>query len=89
MAPVIEALRREMDLPLSVDTTKGAVALAAVAAGADFINDISGLQFDPEMAAAASDCGAGLFLMHTRGRPAEMQQRYLVTRIWWARSWST
>ena len=74
VAPVIELIRREMDLPLSVDTTKGAVALAAVEAGADFINDVSGLRFDPQMAAAASDCGAGLFLMHTRGRPAEMQR---------------
>ncbi len=74
VVPVIEALRRESALPLSVDTTKAAVARAAVAAGAEFINDVSGLQFDPEMAGAAAASGAGLFLMHTRGRPERMQQ---------------
>ena len=71
--PVIEALRRDIDIPLSLDTTKSAVALAAVAAGAEFVNDISGLSFDPAMAAAVAAGGAGLFVMHTRGRPATMQ----------------
>ena len=71
--PVIETLRREMDLPLSVDTYKSSVAAEAVAAGANFINDISGLQFDPGMAETVSSSGAGLFLMHTRGRPRDMQ----------------
>ena len=74
VAPVIEALRRELALPLSVDTSKAAVARAAMTAGAEFINDISGLRFDPEMAATAATTGAGLFLMHTRGRPEQMQQ---------------
>jgi dihydropteroate synthase len=74
VTPVIEALRRELGLPLSVDTNKAVVARAAVAAGADFINDISGLRFDAQMAAAAAESGAGLFLMHTRGRPGQMQQ---------------
>ncbi|HXV22219.1 MAG TPA: dihydropteroate synthase [Desulfuromonadales bacterium] len=73
VVPVIEALRREVALPLSVDTSKAAVASASVAAGAEFINDISGLRFDPEMAATAAATGAGLFLMHTRGRPDQMQ----------------
>jgi dihydropteroate synthase len=73
VAPVIEALRREVALPLSVDTSKAAVALASMTAGAEFINDISGLRFDPEMAATAATTGAGLFLMHTRGRPDQMQ----------------
>ena len=71
--PVIEALRREVPLPLSIDTTKSAVALAAVAAGADFVNDVSGLGFDPAMAAAVAQCHAGLVVMHTRGRPESMQ----------------
>lgn len=71
---IIELLGREFDLPLSIDTSKSAVAKEAVAAGADFINDISGLSFDPEMAATAAGNGAGLFLMHTRGRPDRMQQ---------------
>ncbi|WP_432822743.1 dihydropteroate synthase [Trichloromonas sp.] len=73
VVPVIEALSREVSCPLSVDTTKSVVAAAAVAAGADFINDISGLMFDPAMAAVAADNGSGLFLMHTRGRPETMQ----------------
>lgn len=71
--PTIEALRAETDLPLSIDTNKAVVAREAVRAGASFINDISGLNFDPEMAGVAAASGAGLFLMHTRGRPAVMQ----------------
>jgi len=71
--PVIEALRREVSLPLSIDTAKSAVALAAVAAGVEFVNDISGLTFDPLMAAAVAQCNAGLVVMHTRGRPETMQ----------------
>jgi dihydropteroate synthase len=71
--PVIEALRREVPLPLSIDTTKAAVAQAAVTAGADFVNDISGLSFDPAMAATVAHSRAGLVIMHTRGAPATMQ----------------
>ena len=71
--PVIEALHRNVPVPLSIDTNKSAVALAAVAVGADFINDISGLTFDPAMAGAVAGSGAGLFVMHTRGRPTVMQ----------------
>jgi dihydropteroate synthase len=74
VVPVIERLRCEVDLPLSVDTTKAAVAREAIAAGANFVNDISGLNFDAEIATVAAETGAGLFLMHTRGRPQEMQQ---------------
>ncbi len=72
--PVIEKLRCETAIPISIDTTKADVAAAAIAAGANFINDISGLQFDPQMAKTAAATGAGLFLMHTRGRPEVMQQ---------------
>jgi dihydropteroate synthase len=73
VVPVIEALRRTLPTPLSIDTSKSAVAQAAVAAGADFVNDISGLKFDPAMAATVAASGAGLFVMHTRGRPEIMQ----------------
>ncbi len=73
--PVIEGLRSKTDLPISIDTTKAEVAAAAVAAGADFVNDISGLHFDSEMAAVVAESGAGLFVMHTSGRPEVMQQR--------------
>lgn len=72
--PVIEGLRQETDLPLSIDTSKALVAGAALAAGANFINDISGLRFDPKMSTVAAETGAGLFLMHTSGRPEVMQQ---------------
>lgn len=74
VVPVIEALRTETDLPISIDTSKAAVARAAMAAGANFINDISGLTFDVKMAEVAAETSAGLFLMHTRGRPEVMQQ---------------
>ncbi len=72
--PVIENLRREIDRPLSIDTTKSGVARQALAAGADFVNDISGLAFDPDMARTVADAQAGLIVMHTRGRPDVMQQ---------------
>lgn len=71
--PVVELLAREIDFPLSVDTYKSAVAKAALAAGASFVNDVSGLRFDPDMAAVVASAGAGLFLMHTRGTPQAMQ----------------
>ncbi len=74
VVPVIEKLRRKTDLPISIDTNKASVARAAMAAGANFINDISGLMFDPQMAGVAAETSAGLFLMHTRGRPDVMQQ---------------
>ena len=73
VVPLITALNREFDVPLSIDTSKALVATAAVEGGADFINDISGLSFDPQMAQAVAFSGAGLFVMHTRGRPDEMQ----------------
>lgn len=75
VVPVIERIRTESELPISIDTTKAAVAAAAMAAGANFINDISGLQFDPRMAEVAAEYAAGLFLMHTSGRPGVMQQQ--------------
>ena len=72
--PVITQLRNETDIPLSIDTTKNVVAREAVLAGVNYINDISGLKFDPAMADVAAETGAGLFLMHTRGTPREMQK---------------
>jgi dihydropteroate synthase len=71
--PVIEALSRELVLPLSVDTSKSEVAAAAVDAGADFVNDVSGLTFDAQMADVVAARNAGLVIMHTRGRPDIMQ----------------
>lgn len=72
--PVIEKLGRELGLPLSIDTSKSVVAREAVAAGAEFVNDVSGLTFDDEMAGVVAAAGAGLIVMHTRGRPEVMQR---------------
>ena len=65
--PVIEALAQKVSIPLSVDTTKAEVARAALAAGAEIVNDISGLRFEPEVGDAVAGAGAGLVLMHSRG----------------------
>ncbi|HEV3470601.1 MAG TPA: dihydropteroate synthase [Pyrinomonadaceae bacterium] len=67
VVPLIEALAARLAVPLSVDTTKAAVARAALAAGAEIVNDISGLRFDPPLADEAARAGAGLVLMHSRG----------------------
>lgn len=72
--PVIEALTGQLSVPISVDTWKSAVADAALSAGAEIINDISGLGFDPTLAEVVARHRAGLVLMHTRGTPQQMQQ---------------
>jgi dihydropteroate synthase len=69
---VVERLVREVGLPVSVDTRRSAVARAAVEAGAEIINDVSGLGHDPVMARAAAETGAGVVVMHMRGEPATM-----------------
>ncbi len=75
VVPVIERLRaRGFPLPISVDTTKGAVARAALAAGADLVNDVSGLA-DAELGRAVAEARVPAVLMHTRGTPADMQSR--------------
>jgi dihydropteroate synthase len=72
--PVIEAVRQVSAVPISVDTTRSAVARAAIAAGADLVNDISGATFDPQMLATVADLGVPIVLMHMRGNPRTMQQ---------------
>ena len=69
VVPVIEQLARRLTVPISVDTYKSEVARSAVAAGASMVNDISGLRFDPDMAACAAAAGAAMVLMHSRGSP--------------------
>lgn len=71
--PVIQALRRESQVLLSIDTSKAAVARAALDAGADIINDVTGLRGDPEMPALAASTGAGVVIMHMQGEPRTMQ----------------
>jgi dihydropteroate synthase len=73
--PVIEGLRGRLRIPLSVDTTKSEVARAAVQAGAEIINDVSGLRFDPAVADVAAETGAALVLMHSRGAAGMMHQQ--------------
>ena len=72
VVPVIEQLARRLTIPLSVDTYKSEVARGAIAAGASLVNDISGLRFDPDMAACAADAGAAMVLMHSRGSPQRL-----------------
>jgi dihydropteroate synthase len=72
--PVVERLAAETPALLSIDTYKAAVAREAAARGAAIINDISGLQYDPALAAAAAETGAALILMHTRGRSRQMYE---------------
>lgn len=71
--PVIEALAGILPCAISVDTWKSSVARSALDAGAEIINDISGLQFDPQMAEVIARSGAAAVLMHTSGSPETMQ----------------
>ena len=73
VVPVIEALRKQAAILLSVDTTKAAVARAALDAGADIVNDTSAFRFDPAMAGEVARSGAGVILMHMKGTPLTMQ----------------
>lgn len=73
LLPVLEALRPETTVPLSVDTRKSQVAREALAAGADLINDVSGLA-DPELGRVVAESGCPLVLMHSRGSLATMQR---------------
>ncbi len=72
-APVIEALRAEIPLPVSIDTRKLAVARAAVRAGAALVNDVSGLTFDAGLAPFCGKAGLPVCVMHAQGDPATMQ----------------
>jgi dihydropteroate synthase len=72
--PVIQGLAGRTTAALSIDTSKAAVARAALYAGAEILNDVTALQGDPGMAAVAADTGAGVVLMHMRGTPRTMQQ---------------
>ena len=71
--PVIEGLRRVCGVPISIDSCKAPVARAALDAGADIVNDISALGFDPAMAALVANEKVPVVLMHMRGTPRTMQ----------------
>jgi dihydropteroate synthase len=74
VVPVIEGIRRRSDVPISIDTMKAAVASAALAAGADIVNDVSALRHDASMAGVVQQSGAPVILMHMRGEPKTMQE---------------
>jgi dihydropteroate synthase len=73
VVPVIAAVRRETQVPISIDTKKPAVARAAVAAGATMWNDVSALSFAPDSLSTAAELGCEVVLMHMRGEPRTMQ----------------
>jgi dihydropteroate synthase len=72
--PVIEALSKEINIPVSIDTYKSEVAKKALDAGAEMINDISALRFDPEMKEVAAEYQVPIVLMHIKGTPKNMQK---------------
>jgi dihydropteroate synthase len=72
--PILEKLKDEFDIPISIDTTKSEVASRALKAGASIVNDISAMNFDEKIGEVAAKHGAYLILMHMRGTPKEMQQ---------------
>jgi dihydropteroate synthase len=74
LLPVVKQLGRLVSVPLSVDTTKAAVAERALDEGATLINDITALRGDPRMGALVAKTGAGVVLMHMQGSPKTMQQ---------------
>ena len=90
--PVIERLADQLTIPISIDTSKASVAAAAVSAGVEIVNDVTGLDGDPEMMDVVVGTGAGVCVMHMQGTPQTMQDaptyddvvediyRYLVRR---------
>ncbi len=73
--PIIERTASRLGIPISVDTYKSGVARAALEAGADIVNDISGGRFDAHMAPLVAEYGAGYVLMHIKGEPRNMQKQ--------------
>lgn len=69
VVPVIRAIKKRFDIPVSLDTYKSKVARAGLEAGADMINDIWGLRFDPQMAFTVAEYDVGVCLMHNRPKP--------------------
>lgn len=72
--PVIKAISKRLKIPVSVDTRKAKVARLAIRAGADIVNDISGLKYDPDMAEVIAEYGTSVIVMHMKGAPQNMQR---------------
>jgi dihydropteroate synthase len=75
LAPVLAALRTRLKIPISLDTRKSEVAAKAIESGAEIINDVSGLKYDPRIAGISARARVPLILMHMRGEPQTMQQK--------------
>ncbi|PVA10068.1 dihydropteroate synthase [Pelagivirga sediminicola] len=73
-APVIAAIRARLQTPMSIDTRKAPVARAAMKAGADLVNDVSGFTYDPDLAPLCADARAPVCVMHAQGDPQTMQE---------------
>jgi dihydropteroate synthase len=73
LLPVLQALRGKIKIPISIDTRKSSVAEITLGAGAEMINDVSALRYDPRIAEVVAGKKCGLILMHMRGEPATMQ----------------
>jgi dihydropteroate synthase len=72
--PVVEAVCRQVRVPISIDTSKAAIAQAAIELGAEIINDVTALQGDPAMLEVVRRSGTGVCIMHMQGTPATMQE---------------
>jgi dihydropteroate synthase len=79
--PVIRRLARSIKVPISIDTSKPAVAEAAIAEGAALVNDVTGLRYDASLAEIAARSGSGLILMHSRGRSKDMYKEAHYTSV--------
>lgn len=74
VVPVIHAIRQNTDVPISIDTRNSAVARVALDAGADMVNDVSGLTYDQHMAGVVFERGVPIIIMHMRDTPKTMQE---------------
>lgn len=81
VVPIIEAIGKRFDVPISIDTSKSEVATESINAGAEIVNDISGLRWDERIADLAAESGAGLVLMHSRGTFETMHSQPPVSDI--------
>src|SRR3984885_8532144 len=81
LLPVLQALRGKIKIPISVDTRKSSVAEIVLGAGAEIINDVSALRYDPRLADIVAGKKCGLVLMHMRGEPGMMQKIPFAKRV--------
>ncbi len=81
VVPVLEKLQGTIGIPISIDTTKAAMAEAAIDLGAEIINDVSGLEADPAMVEVARSREVGVCAMHMQGTPQTMQDKPVYTDV--------